>query len=314
MTDAVAAPARIGIIGLGSMGRPMGCNLVRRGYTVSGYDISAAALTAAAVDGIAPATGPTVMAEQCDVVLIMVWDDQALRNTVFGPGGLLEGDRIRGCAIDLSTTSVAVAREVGQAIVARGGAFLDGAVIGGGVAAVRAGKSPIVLAGDRAAYERCLPVFAALGTCDYVGAQGNAKAIKVINNFLVGAVTAANAEALALGSAMGLDLAELVGWLREGPGGSRVLDSYMGRYVEEGRYGEGLIGHRLMAKDMQLAAEFAESLGLSSTFARLGQQMYLTFARALGGDRPFPSALEYFRHASDAGSRASRETMRTAGR
>ena len=169
MMDAIAAPARIGIIGLGSMGRPMGRNLVRCGYTVSGYDISAAALAAAADDGIAEATGPSAMAEQCDVVLIMVWDDQALRSTVFGPGGLLEGNRIRGCAIDLSTTSVTVAHEVGQAIVARGGVFLDGAVIGGGVAAVRAGKSPIVLAGDRAAYERCLPVFAALGTCDYVG-------------------------------------------------------------------------------------------------------------------------------------------------
>jgi 3-hydroxyisobutyrate dehydrogenase-like beta-hydroxyacid dehydrogenase len=289
---------RIGVIGLGSMGRPIGRNLAASGYAVSGYDISPSAMSDGEADSIEPVAGPAAMAEQCDVVLIMVWDDQALRSAVFGPGGLLEADTFLGCAVDLSTTSVAVAREVGQAIAARGGTFLDGAVIGGGVAAIKAGKSPIVLAGDRAAYDRYLPIFSALGTCDYVGAQGNAKAVKIINNFVVGIVTAANAEALSLGVAMGLDLSDLVGWLQQGPGGSRVLDSYMGRYVEEGIYGEGLIGHRLMAKDLQLAAELAESLGCAALYPRFGQQMYLAFARTLGSDRPFPSALDYFRRAA----------------
>jgi 3-hydroxyisobutyrate dehydrogenase-like beta-hydroxyacid dehydrogenase len=289
---------RIGVIGLGSMGRPIGRNLAASGYAVCGYDISPAAMADGEADGIEPVAAPAAMAEQCDVVLIMVWDDQALRSAVFGPGGLLEADSFRGCAVDLSTTSVAVAREVGQAIAARGGTFLDGAVIGGGVAAIKAGKSPIVLAGDRATYDRYLPIFSALGTCDYVGAQGNAKAVKIINNFVVGIVTAANAEALSLGVAMGLELADLVGWLRQGPGASRVLESYMGRYVQEGIYGEGLIGHRLMAKDLQLAAELAESLGCAALYPRFGQQMYLAFARTLGSDQPFPSAFDYFRRAA----------------
>jgi 3-hydroxyisobutyrate dehydrogenase len=203
---------------------------------------------------------------------------------------------------------------VGQAIAACGGTFLDGAVIGGGVAAIKAGKSPIVLAGDRAAYERYLPVLAALGTCDYVGSQGKAKAVKIINNFVVGIVTAANAEALSLGVAMGLDVADLVGWLRQGPGAARVLESYMGRYVKEGVYGEGLIGHRLMAKDLQLAAELAESLGCAVLYPRFGQQMYLAFARTLGSDRPFPSAFDYFRRTARGGADASHETMREATR
>ena len=83
---------RIGVIGLGSMGRPIGRNLAASGYAVSGYDISPSAMAAAASDGIEPAAGPAAMAEQCDLVLTMVWDDHALRSAVFGPEGLLEAD------------------------------------------------------------------------------------------------------------------------------------------------------------------------------------------------------------------------------
>ena len=305
MSDVV----RIGVIGLGSMGRPIGGNLVANGYAVWGYDISPVAMAAAAQDGVQPTTGPVAIAEQCDLVLIMVWDDDALRNAVLGPGGLLGAPHIPECVIDLSTTSVSVACDVGRAIAARGASFLDGAVIGGGVAAVRAGQSPIVLAGSRAAYNRYLSVFASLGSCDYVGSQGSAKAVKIINNLLVGVVTAANAEALSLGVAMGLDLANLVRWLRQGPGGAQVLESYMGRYVREGQYGEGLIGHRLMAKDLQLAAEFAESIGCAAIYPRFGQQMYLAFGRVLGADQPFPSAFDYFRRSLSGGVGALSKAM-----
>jgi 3-hydroxyisobutyrate dehydrogenase-like beta-hydroxyacid dehydrogenase len=236
----------------------------------------------------------------------MVWDDRALREAVCGARGLASGSRLPQCVVDLSTTSVAVARELAQTLSARASTFLDGAVIGGGVAAAKAGASPIVLAGDRACYERYLPVLSVLGNCTYVGAQGAAKAVKILNNLLVGVVSAANAEALSLGVAMGLDLRQLVGWLSPTLGGSRVLDSYMGRYVDEGVYGDGLIGHRLMAKDMQLAAELAESLDCGVVFPRPAREMYLAFGRALGADRPFPSAFEYFRNAARASS-ASRE-------
>jgi 3-hydroxyisobutyrate dehydrogenase-like beta-hydroxyacid dehydrogenase len=304
---------RIGVIGLGSMGRPIGRNLTASGYRVSGYDISPAAMAAAANDGVEPADSPAELAEQCDLVLTMVWDDNALRSAVFGSRGLLEAaGRLPPCTIDLSTTSVAVAREVGQAIAAGGAAFLDGAVIGGGVAAMTAGKSPLVLSGDRDVYERYLPVLASLGSCDYVGTLGNAKIVKIINNLLVGVVTASNAEALSLGVAMGLELHNLVHWLSQGLGGARVLESYMGRYVLEGIYGEGLIGHRLMAKDLQLAAELAESLGCPVAYPRFAQQMYLAFGRELGAHRPFPSAFDYFRR-SNGGERCElRETTQTS--
>jgi 3-hydroxyisobutyrate dehydrogenase-like beta-hydroxyacid dehydrogenase len=155
----------------------------------------------------------------------------------------------------------------------------------------------MVASGDRGEFERLRHVLSPLGHCDYVGPLGSAKTVKIINNFLVGIVTASNAEALSLGEALGLDLAELVGWLRDGPATSRVLESYMGRFVADGRYGDGLIGHPLMAKDLRLAAELAEALGCAMAFPRPGEQVYLDCGRRLGADAPFPSVFEHFRHA-----------------
>ncbi|MBK6616807.1 NAD-binding protein [Ottowia sp.] len=127
-----------------------------------------------------------------------------------------------------------------------------------------------------------------------------AKATKVINNLLVGVVTLINAEALSMGVSAGLDITRMVDLLSDGIVGSTVLRSYMGRYVRDGRYGDGLIGHRLMAKDLALAAELADQVGAPAHFARLGRQLYLTCSRTLGPNAQFPSAFDYFRGSAGA--------------
>lgn len=287
----------------------MARNLVGAGYAVHGFDIAPAAIESARAEGVTPVGAPAMLAECCDLVLSMVWDDDALRSALFGPDGLLRSRRLPACTIDLSTTSVALASEAGQRLDERGAAFLDGAVIGGGVAAVKAARSPIVVGGERAEFDRWRPVLAHLGSCDYVGPLGSAKAVKLVNNLLVGVLTAANAEVLSLGSALGLDLAEMVEALCRGPAWSRVLESYMGRYLASGTYGEGLIGHDLMAKDMRLAAELAESLDCGAIYPRLGEQLYLTYGRTLGAAQPFPSAFEYYR---DLTGTPSLPTVRSA--
>lgn len=289
---------KIGFIGLGGMGKPMARNVAVGGDTVLAYDINAEARSAVCSEVIRPAEDIAEIADDCQLILIMIWDDAALREVVFGARGILAASSFNGCVVDLSTTSVAMVREIGTALSDRGAAFLDGAVIGGGVPAAKAGKSPIVLSGPRCAFDAYLPVLGRLGGCDYVGAQGAAKVVKILNNLLVGVVTAANAEALSLGLDAGLRLPAMVEALAHSEASSTVLKSYMGRYVREGRYGEGLIGHDLMAKDLALACELASEVSAPGLFAEVGRQLYLEFGRALGPEKPFPTAFDYFRRKS----------------
>lgn len=285
----------IGVVGLGSMGAPFARNLAVDGDRVLAYDIDPRALGAASGGPVEAANSIADLGRRCELVVTMVWDDVALRSVVLGDGGLLADSEFTGCIVDLSTTSLAIAREIGAACASRGAAFLDGAVIGGGVPAARAGSSPIVIAGDEPTFRRVSARLARLGACDYVGAQGNAKVAKIINNLLVGIVSAANAEALSLGVAAGAELADLVAWLGRSEGGSTVLASYMGRYLKDGTYGDGLIGHRLMAKDVGLACVLADEARFPSPLAELARQVYVTCGQTLGHEAAFPSTFDFFR-------------------
>ena len=284
---------RIGTIGLGAMGAPMTRNLAREGDSVMCYDIDPEKVAALAADGTTPAASIAELAENCELVVTMISDDAALDAVIFGEQGLLSVP-FKGCAIDISTTSATIARRCAAAIEAQGGRFLDGAVIGGGAPAATAGTSPIVVSGDHALFERYASRLARLGHCDFVGELGNAKIVKIINNMLVGIITASNAEALSLGMAAGMDLTEMVEGLKAGSGSSTVLASYMGRYVEQDSYGVGLIGHRLMAKDMSLACQLADETAFPAHFAELARQLYMWSGSALGENRMFPSVFELF--------------------
>ncbi|MBS0320779.1 MAG: NAD(P)-dependent oxidoreductase [Proteobacteria bacterium] len=299
----MTARASVGVVGLGAMGLPMAVNLRRAGHAVTGFDVSAEAVASAAREGIATAVHPAAVSAASDVVLTMVWDDDALARVIFdAQTGLLASTALPRCTIDLSTTSVAVARRAGEAFASRGRAFMDGAVIGGGVAAIREGRSPLVVAGSAAAYADAMPVLAVIGRAEFVGPLGTAKAVKLINNLLVGVLTASNAEALSLGTSLGLAMSDMLAWLRDSDAGSNVLASYVGSRVERGRYPDGLIGHALMAKDLRLAAQLAEATGTAMSFPRFAEQAYLEFGRHRGATEPFPCAYEYFREASTRGA------------
>jgi 3-hydroxyisobutyrate dehydrogenase-like beta-hydroxyacid dehydrogenase len=284
----------IGTVGLGAMGAPMTRNLAVAGDTVVCYDIDPAKAGALAGPAISAADSVRRVAEQCELLIVMITDDAALREVVFGESGILSAS-FSGCVVDLSTTSVALARECAPAVAAKGGVYLDGAVIGGGAPAAKAGKSPIVVSGEKAAFDRYSAQLARLGTCDFVGVSGNAKIVKIINNMLVGIITAANAEALSIGMAAGMDLKALVDGLENGSGGSVVLKSYMGRYSREGVYGDGLIGHKLMAKDLSLACELGNATASPVLYAEMARQLYVWSGGALGVDEMFPSVFELFR-------------------
>lgn len=290
----------VGMIGLGAMGRAMARRLIAAGHKIHAFDIDPNAILSIESDHILPKDTPRAVAAGCDLIISIIWDDAALEETVFGESGILSEPGFSGCLVDLSTTSVEIARRVGAAFDDRGIRFLDGAVIGGGVPAAAAGRSPIVIAGDISTFQRVRPVLAELGECDHVGPQGAAKIVKVINNHIVGVMTAANAETLSLGVSSGLPVDTLFKVLSRGEASSIVLESYIGRYLAEGRYGEGLIGHDLMHKDITLACQLADSVGHPAPFATLAQQFYVACGQLLGGRAPFPTSFEYFRHLAEA--------------
>jgi 3-hydroxyisobutyrate dehydrogenase-like beta-hydroxyacid dehydrogenase len=216
---------RVGLIGLGKMGLPMARHLVRRGFTVAGFDVSEDAMEQAAEAGVATALSPQAVAAASDLVIIVVGFDQEVEAVTFGERGVLSGAR-DGSVIAVAST---IAPQTMQRIAARlpaspKVALLDIPLCRGGPAVE--GKLLIMGGGDRAAFDACRPAFETFATSIYhLGPAGAGQVGKMVNNLILWACISANEEGFKLAAKLGVERETLRAALRESSAGNWSLET-----------------------------------------------------------------------------------------
>lgn len=222
----------VGFIGLGVMGAPMARNLLAAGYEVVAWNRSAGPLEELAAAGGRPADGPGAVAREADIVISIVKDDAAVREVLGGPAGAIAAARPGSLVIDMSTVSPAAARELAEEAAAREVAFLDAPVSGGDVGA-RDGTLSIMVGGEAGAVERARPVFEVLGSrLTHVGAAGAGQVAKACNQVLVAVIFGGLAEALVLGSKLGVDPAAILDAVGGGMAANRIMEVRRQNFLE----------------------------------------------------------------------------------
>src|SRR5713226_9270656 len=172
---------RLGFIGLGILGRPMACNLVQAGYSLTVFNRSRAAVDALVQAGAKPAGSPREVAEQSGIVVTAVTDAPAVEAVVLGADGVLQGARPGLLLIDMSTISPRATRRIETEMAPSGVHMLDAPVSGGDVGA-RQGTLAIMVGGEKEDFERALPVFEVLGkTITHCGPIGAGQTVKACN-------------------------------------------------------------------------------------------------------------------------------------
>ncbi len=217
---------RIGLIGLGIMGKPMARNLVKAGYELVVHNRSRGAVDelVAESEAITAASSPREVAEQVEIVILMLPDSPDVTAVVFGDDGVLGGMEQGNLLIDMSTIAPATAIEVGKALAERGASALDAPVSGGDKGAI-AGTLSIMVGGEAADFERAKPIFEAVGkTIVHVGAAGAGQTVKACNQVVVAINYAAVSEALVLGAKAGVDPNKIIEVLNGGLAASRVME------------------------------------------------------------------------------------------
>jgi 2-hydroxy-3-oxopropionate reductase len=217
---------RIGLVGLGIMGKPMARNLVKAGYELVVHNRSRAAVDELTAESnkITAATSPKDVASQVKIVITMLPDSPDVNDVVFGENGLLEAMSEGSLLIDMSTIAPATAIEVGDALEKRGVAALDAPVSGGDKGAI-AGTLSIMVGGSEADFERARPIFEAVGkTIVRVGDRGAGQVVKACNQVVVAINFAAVSEALVLGARAGVEPEKIIEVLNGGLAASRVLE------------------------------------------------------------------------------------------
>jgi 2-hydroxy-3-oxopropionate reductase len=262
----------IGFIGLGIMGRPMARNLIKAGYPLVVHSRSRGPVEEIVKAGATAAASAKDVAGQCDVLITMLPNSPDVEQVALGPNGIIEGARRGLVFADMSTISPIVTQKIGKALEPKGVAMLDAPVSGGEKGAID-GALSIMVGGDKAVFERVLPIFQAMGkTISLLGPLGFGGFTKLANQIIVAVNLTALAEALTLGKKAGLDRELLLTALAGGLAGSKCLDQKKPNYLAN-TYNPGFKVD-LHYKDLGLIMESARALGVPLPATAVVQELF----------------------------------------
>jgi 3-hydroxyisobutyrate dehydrogenase len=262
---------KIGFVGVGRMGANMARRLADCGFPVTAvFDANAAAAQALAQElGCVAAGQLKVVTALADVILTVVTDDRAMKK-IFR-GGLLS--RAKGkLFINCATVTPGIHVWVEQKCAARGAQSLE-ACMASSLPQAREGTLYLMCGGQPETFERARPILEKLSaSLRYIGTAGQAAQVKALVNMVMNANTAALAEGLGLGAALGLDLVMLREVFSQTGARSGVLQTD-GEDMQN-RDHACFFSAAHAAKDSGIALKLAKGQGLALPIAAATKKQY----------------------------------------
>lgn len=268
--------ARIGFIGTGVMGASMAGRLIDAGYVLTVYNRSPEKAASLLEKGAKQAETVAFASAGQDVVITMVGFPQDVEQVYLGAGGVLDSADNGTVVVDMTTSSPALARRIGEEARSRGLKALDAPVSGGDVGA-RSGQLSIMAGGDEEAFRAMQKIFGVMGArIVYQGAAGAGQHTKMANQIAIASNMIGVCEALAYASKAGLDHAKVMESISGGAAGSWSL-SNLGPRMLAGNFDPGFYVKHFI-KDMGIADEEARLMGLETPGLRLALSLYRKLA------------------------------------
>ena len=287
---------RIGFVGLGIMGSGMAANLVGAGYDVTVYNRTRSKAERLAEMGAKIAYTPSAAAEGADLVFTMLADPVAVKQTVLGRDGVIEGLRSGAVLIDCSTVDPETTSAIREATVARGAQFLDAPVAGSKDAAAK-GELILMVGGDADTLQRVRPVLDVISKkVIYAGPSGSGTMLKLCFNLVVSHMMAALSEALVLGTKAGLSPQIVIDTIMSGVIASRFYE-WKGGCVLNRDFSTNF-SLKLMHKDLSLITSAGYSFNVPLPVTASVKELY-GIAKGLGNaDEDFCSVVRALEQAA----------------
>ncbi len=265
---------RIAFVGVGRMGANMARRLKDCGYTVSAVsDVHAPSAEGLATElGAKHATTLAEVTAAADVIFTVVTDDAAQLGVFAEAGDSLlvgaQGKIFVNCATITPSTHVEVERRAKAA-----GASSIEACMASSIPQARNGTLYLMCGGDAAVFERVKPILEKLSAAlRFVGPTGSAAKVKALVNMVMNMNTAALAEGLGLGAALGLDLEMLREVFAQTGANSQVLKTD-GEDMQN-RAHDCYFSAAHAAKDSTIAWRLGQDVGLTLPLAEATKRQY----------------------------------------
>jgi len=292
------AAKKIGLIGLGLMGRPMGMNLLKAGYPLTIWNRTPSRGDELVAAGAKLAKSAQEVAASSDFLLTMVSDPPAIESVLWGTNGkdsgALAGMKSGSIYVDSSTVSPTLARRIASACAERGVRFLDAPVTGGDWGAKK-GELVFMIGGDAETFKEAEPILNVMGKkLFHLGPHGAGQTIKLAMNLILALQVDALAEALALVTRAGIQGEKLVEVMQSSMARSGVLDVkapnlLKGEYVPS-------FPLRLMHKDLGLALDLANQLGVPLPATAAARETYNYVKGAAKEDLDYSAVMKFWKH------------------
>lgn len=264
---------KIAFVGLGRMGGNMARCLHDKGYNVSAvFDVNTEVAHALAAEIGATAYGKLAeVTANADIILTVVTNDKAMDAIFFGPDNLFTGAEGR-TFINCATLTPAVHQKLDDAAAQAGAQCLE-ACMASSIPQARKGELFLMIGGDEALFNSTKPLLDDMSQAlHYVGPSGKASEVKALVNMVMNINTAALAEGLGIGDALGLDLKMLCRVFSQTGANSRVLETDAEDMIQ--RDHDCFFSAEHAAKDSGIALKLAEAHGIQAPLAQATFDQY----------------------------------------
>lgn len=259
--------------GLGLMGVPMSRRLLAAGYPLTAWNRSAGKRELLAAEGAKTVDAPAALCAEAEIVMLCLADTAAVREVVFGVGGIVEGARAGQLLVDFSSLEPAATREMAAELEARTGMRWVDAPVSGGTPGAEAGTLAIMAGGRVEDIDRVRPVLEHLGQrLTRMGDVGAGQVTKVCNQMIVACNALVIAEVVALAEKSGVDASLIAPALAGGFADSKPLQILAPQMAESSF--EPVKWHvRTLLKDLDTAVKLSREEGSATPMSGLAAQL-----------------------------------------
>lgn len=283
---------KVGFIGVGIMGKSMVRNLMKAGFELHIYARNRAKVEDVIGEGALFHDSIAACVKGCEAVITIVGFPQDVEEVYFDEGGILESADAGAYLIDMTTTSPQISVKISKEGEEKGFHVLDAPVTGGDTGA-KAGTLSILVGGKEEDFEACMPLFETMGTnINYQGEAGCGQHAKLANQIMIAGTLTGVCEALSYAKAKGLDMPTLLKSVSTGAAGSKQLDTFGPKILEED-YAPGFFMKHFI-KDMKLALVEANISGLSLEMLSLVLANYEELEAEGLGDLGTQALMKYY--------------------
>ncbi len=284
----------VGLIGLGLMGHPMAANVLKAGHPLTVWNRTASRGDDLVAMGAKRAATPLEVAAASEVVLTIVSDPPAVESVLWDETGVFAGLRPGSLLIESSTVSPGLEKRAAAAAAAKGSAFLEAPVTGGTWGAEK-GELVFMVGGEAETLKRAEPVLGTMGKkWFHLGPVGAGQTVKLAMNLLLDLEVEAFAEALALVTRAGVPGQSLFDVMQSSMGRSGVIELKGGNMLKS-EY-KPSFPLRLMHKDMSLALDLANQLGVPLPAAAASREVLSAVKGAITEDVDFSALATFWKH------------------